>query len=225
MITVVLADDQPLVRIGFAAILGSVPDIEVVGEAADGHEAVSQVRTHRPDIVLMDIRMPGMDGLAATKAIVGDPALAAAHVIILTTFETDEYVSEALRSGAAGFLLKHATPEELVRAVRVTANGEAMLSPGVARRLVTEYARRAKEPVAALAGLTEVTDREREVIAMVGHGLSNDEIAATLHLSIATVRTHLARAMHKLDARTRAELVVIAYETGIVRPGWLNADR
>src|SRR5262245_11364104 len=218
MIRVLLADDQPLVRSGFAAILGGVPDIEVVGEADDGHEAMNQVRAHRPDVVLMDIRMPRMDGLAATRAIAADPALAAVQVVILTTFETDEYVSEALLNGAAGFLLKHCTPEDLVRAVRVTANGDGMLSPGVARRLVTEYARRAKGPVAAPAGLT---DREREAVVMVGHGLSNEEIAATLHLSLATVRTHIGRAMRKLDVRSRAELVVFAYETGLVRPGWL----
>lgn len=224
-IRVLLADDQPLVRSGFAAILRSKSDIEVVGEADDGRDAMDQIRAHVPDVVLMDIRMPRMDGLAATKSIAADPALHNVRVVILTTFETDEYVSEALRSGAAGFLLKHCTPDDLVQAVRVTASGDAMLSPGITRRVVTEFARRAKVPMTTPSGLAELTDRERQVTAMVGQGMDNDEIATTLFLSVATVRTHVGRAMSKLKIRSRAQLVVFAYETGLVRPGWLGDRR
>ncbi|HEY3631886.1 MAG TPA: response regulator transcription factor, partial [Jatrophihabitantaceae bacterium] len=193
--------------------------MQVVGQAADGAEAVSQVREHRPDVVLMDIRMPGVDGLSATRTIVADPALADVRIVILTTFELDEYVFEALRAGATGFLVKHTEPAELIRAVRTVASGEALLSPSVTRRLIAEFADRAKEPPVSTA-LDALTDREREVIAVVAQGLSNDEIAAKLYLSPATVKTHVNRAMAKLAARDRAQLVVLAYEAGLVRPGW-----
>jgi DNA-binding NarL/FixJ family response regulator len=219
MIRVVVADDQGLVRAGFAALVGAQDDMEVVAEAADGATAVELVREFRPDVVLMDIRMPGMDGLEATRVIVADPTLGEVRVVILTTFELDEYVFEALRAGATGFLVKHTEPAELVRAVRTVAAGEALLSPGVTRRLIAEFADRAKEPPASTQ-LDALTEREREVIAVVAQGLSNDEIAAKLYLSPATVKTHVNRAMAKLSARDRAQLVVLAYEAGLVRPGW-----
>ena len=217
MIRVVLADDQQLVRAGFRVLLDAEEGIEVVGEAGDGAAAIELVRAERPDVVLMDIRMPGVDGLAATREITADPSLAAVRVLILTTFELDEYVFEALRSGAAGFLVKHTEPAELVRAVRVVAAGDALLSPSVTRRLIAEFAARPSRgdaPAGALAGLT---DREREVMVLVGHGLSNDEIAAEWVVSPATVRTHVSRAMMKLHARDRAQLVVMAYQHGLVR--------
>jgi DNA-binding NarL/FixJ family response regulator len=219
MIRVVVADDQALVRAGFAALVGAQDGMEVVGEAADGAAAVELVRERRPDVVLMDIRMPGMDGLEATRAIVADPALGEVRVVILTTFELDEYVFEALRAGATGFLVKHTEPAELIRAVRTVAAGDALLSPSVTRRLIAEFADRAKEPPASTR-LAALTDREREVIAVVAEGLSNDEIAAKLYLSPATVKTHVNRAMAKLAVRDRAQLVVLAYEAGLVRPGW-----
>jgi len=215
----VLADDQALVRAGFAALVDAQDDMQVVGEAADGAEAVSLVRELLPDVVLMDIRMPGTDGLAATRAIASDPDLAAVHVIVLTTFELDEYVFEALRAGATGFLVKHTEPAELIRAVRTVAGGDALLSPSVTRRLIAEFADRAKEPPAS-ARLDALTDREREIVAVVAQGLSNDDIAAKLYLSPATVKTHVNRAMSKLAVRDRAQLVVLAYEAGLARPGW-----
>ena len=219
MISVLIADDQALVRAGFRALLDSQPDIEVVGEAADGAEAVSRTVELRPDVVLMDIRMPGVDGLTATRQLMEDNRLADVKVVILTTFELDEYVFEAIRAGAIGFLVKDTEPAELLRAIRAAVAGEALLSPGVTRRLIAEFATRAKDPVGVpeLAGLT---DREREVVALVGEGLSNDEIAARLIVSAATAKTHVSRAMIKLGARDRAQLVVFAYETGLVRPGW-----
>jgi DNA-binding NarL/FixJ family response regulator len=219
MIRVLLADDQALVRAGFAALLDAQDDVTVVGQAGDGAEAVRLATELGPDVVLMDIRMPGLDGLQATRRISADPALAGVRIVVLTTFELDEYVFEAIRAGAAGFLVKHTEPAELVRAVRVVARGEAMLSPGVTRRLVAEFAARAKEPVRD-DGLAVLTEREREVLALVGQGLSNDEIAGRLFLSPATARTHVSRAMTKLQARDRAQLVVLAYESGLVRPGW-----
>jgi DNA-binding NarL/FixJ family response regulator len=221
LIRVVLADDQGLVRAGFRALLDAQDDIEVVGEAADGEAAARLAGELSPDIVLMDIRMPGMDGLAATRRIVDDERSARARVVILTTFGLDEYVFEAIRSGASGFLVKDTEPEELVQAVRVVAGGDALLSPGVTKKLIAEFAARAKEP-RATEGLEELTDREREVLALVAEGLSNDEIGERLIVSPATAKTHVSRAMGKLGARDRAQLVVIAYESGLARPGWLG---
>ncbi|MBQ1109308.1 response regulator [Streptomyces anulatus] len=221
MIRVTLADDQLLVRAGFRALLDAQPDIEVAGEAADGEEAVRLVRELRPDIVLMDIRMPRLDGLAATRLITGDPDLDEVKVVMLTTFELDEYVFEALRNGASGFLVKDTEPEELLRAVRAVVGGDALLSPGVTRRLIAEFAARSKEPTAA-ASLARLTEREREVMALVGIGLSNEEIARRLVVSPLTAKTHVSRTMVKLGARDRAQLVVLAYESGLVRPGWLG---
>lgn len=219
MISVVIADDQALVRGGFRALLDAQDDITVVGEASNGEEAIQLAVNNRPDVVLMDIRMPGVDGLEATRRITQDERLADVHVVILTTFALDEYVFEAIRAGANGFLVKDTEPDELIRAVRVVMTGDALLSPGITRRLIEEFATRAKEPV-ELPGLANLTDREREVVALVGEGLSNDEIAARLVMSVATARTHVSRAMIKLGARDRARLVVFTYESGLVRPRW-----
>ncbi|MEU5731516.1 response regulator [Streptomyces antimycoticus] len=221
MIRVALADDQILVRAGFRALLAAQPDIEVVGEAADGEQALALVREQHPDVVLMDIRMPVLDGLAATRRITEDPALGEVKVVMLTTFELDEYVFEAIRSGASGFLVKDTEPEELLRAVRAVVGGDALLSPGVTRRLIAEFAARSREPAPA-AALAELTDREREVMALVGMGLSNQEIARRLVVSPLTAKTHVSRTMVKLGVRDRAQLVVLAYESGLVRPGWLG---
>ncbi|MFF7656501.1 response regulator [Streptomyces sp. NPDC007983] len=221
MIRVLLADDQILVRAGFRALLAAQPDIDVVAEAADGEQALKEVREHRPDVVLMDIRMPLLDGLAATRRITADPALAEVKVVMLTTFELDEYVFEAIRGGASGFLVKDTEPEELLRAVRAVVDGDALLSPGVTRRLIAEFAARSKEPAPASV-LAELTEREREVMALVGIGLSNEEIARRLVVSPLTAKTHVSRTMVKLGARDRAQLVVLAYESGLVRPGWLG---
>jgi DNA-binding NarL/FixJ family response regulator len=220
MIRVLLADDQALVRAGFGALLDAQDDIEVVGQAEDGEEAVRLAGELTPDVVLMDIRMPGVDGLSATRRIVADERSADVRVVILTTFGLDEYVFEAIRSGASGFLVKDTEPAELVQAVRVVADGDALLSPSVTKRLIAEFASRAKEPVPT-EGLDELTDREREVVSLVGEGLSNEQIAERLYVSPATAKTHVSRAMGKLRARDRAQLVVIAYESGLVRPGWL----
>lgn len=219
MIRVVLADDQALVRAGFRALLDAQDDIEVVGEAGDGDEAVRLARQHRPDVVLMDIRMPGADGLAATRAITGDDRLADVRIVVLTTFELDEYVFEAVRSGASGFLVKDTKPPELLQAVRAVAAGDALLSPSVTRRLIREFAARTRDapPVPQLDALT---DREREVMALVAEGLTNDEIAERLFVSRLTAKTHVSRAMVKLGARDRIQLVIFAYEAGVVRPGW-----
>ncbi|GAA4204212.1 response regulator [Actinocatenispora rupis] len=221
MIRVLLADDQGLVRAGFRALLDAEADVEVVGEAGDGDEAVTLVRRLVPDLVLMDIRMPGTDGLEATRRIAADERLSGVRVVILTTFELDEYVFEAIRCGASGFLVKDTEPAELVQAVRAVARGDALLSPSVTRRLIAEFAVRARQPK-AYPRLSSLTDREREVMALVGQGLSNEEIADTLVVSPATAKTHVSRAMVKLAARDRAQLVVIAYESGLVRPGWLG---
>ncbi len=219
MISVVIADDQALVRAGFRSLLNAQDDITVVGEAGDGDEAVRLAVDLRPDVVLMDIRMPGLDGLGATRHIAGDERLAGVKVVILTTFDLDEYVFEAIRSGANGFLVKDTEPAELLRAVRAVVAGDALLSPGVTRRLIEEFANRAKDPV-ALPDLARLTDREREVVTLVAEGLTNDEIARRLIMSAATAKTHVSRAMIKLHARDRAQLVVFAYESGLVRPGW-----
>jgi DNA-binding NarL/FixJ family response regulator len=219
VIRVALADDQSLVRAGFRALLDAQDDIEVVGEAADGDEAVAVVTATRPDVVLMDIRMPGSDGLAATQRIRDDRRLDAVRVVILTTFELDEYVFAALRAGATGFLVKDTEPIELLRAVRAVAAGDALLSPGVTKRLVEAFARDSREGTSD-AELEVLTKREREVMQLVAHGLSNDEIADRLYVSSATVKTHVNRAMTKLGARDRAQLVILAYETGLVRAGW-----
>ena len=221
MIRVLLADDQLLVRAGFRSLLDAQPDIEVVGEADDGSAAVRLTRELLPDVVLMDIRMPVLDGLAATRQISAETALGAVKVVVLTTFELDEYVFEALRCGAAGFLVKDTEPAELVRAVRAVHGGDGLLSPGVTRRLISEFAARSKEPETGVP-LERLTDREREVVALVGLGLSNDEIAGRLVVSPLTAKTHDSRAMVKLGARDRAQLVVLAYESGLVRPGWLG---
>jgi DNA-binding NarL/FixJ family response regulator len=221
VIRVLLADDQALVRAGFRALLDAQDDIEVVGEAADGEEAVKLARALKPEIVLMDIRMPGMDGLQATQAVADDDMLNEVRVVILTTFDLDEYVFEALRVGASGFLVKSTEPAELVHAVRVVTAGDALLSPGVTKRLVAEFAERAKEPGSTPA-LEALTDREREVMRLVAEGLSNEEIAERLVVSPSTSKTHVSRAMVKLGARDRAQLVVFAYESGLARPGWLD---
>ncbi|GGK72079.1 response regulator [Mangrovihabitans endophyticus] len=223
MIAVLLADDQALVRAGFRALLGAEPDIEVVAEAADGVEAVRLARQTRPDVVLMDIRMPGVDGLEATRRIAAEPELADTKVVILTTFELDEYVFEALRTGASGFLVKDTEPVELLRGVRAVAAGDALLSPSVTRRVIGEFAAGGRGgPAVAPAELAQLTDREREVMVLVAEGLSNDEIAARLVISPATAKTHVSRTMVKLGARDRAQLVVYAYEAGLIRPGWLT---
>ncbi|HZD80551.1 MAG TPA: response regulator transcription factor [Actinomycetota bacterium] len=217
-IGVLLADDQALVRAGFRALLDAQEDIQVVGEAADGDEAVRLATELRPNVVLMDIRMPGLDGLAATRAIAGDERLDDVRVVILTTFGLDEYVFEAIRSGAAGFLVKDTEPAELIQAVRVVAAGDALLSPAITKRLIEEFAARTREP-RPTRDLQPLTDREREVMALVAAGLSNDEIAQRLFVSPATAKTHVSRAMVKLGARDRAQLVVFAYESGLVAPG------
>jgi DNA-binding NarL/FixJ family response regulator len=220
MIRILVADDQMLVRAGFRALLGAEDGVEVVGEAADGEQAVSLTRAQQPDVVLMDIRMPGLDGLEASRRILSDPALADVRVVILTTFETDEYIFEAIRLGASGFLVKDTEPADLIKAIRVVAAGESLLSPGVTRRLIEEFARRAKAPL-TLPGIGDLTEREREVMGLVALGLSNDEIAQRLVVSPATAKTHVSRIMIKLGARDRAQLVVFAYESGMARPGWV----
>ena len=218
MIRVVLADDQPLVRAGFRMLLDAEDDIEVVGEADDGAGALALVRAHRPDVVLMDVRMPNVDGLEALRAISDDDDLAAVKVLVLTTFELDEYVFEAVRLGASGFLVKHTQPAELIRAVHEVAAGEALLSPSVTRRLIQEFAARPVRPDLTPKSMEVLTSREREVVALVAQGLTNEEIATELFLSPATARTHVSRAMVKLHARDRAQLVVFAYQSGLVRP-------
>jgi DNA-binding NarL/FixJ family response regulator len=214
---VLIADDQALVRAGFRALVEAQPDMAVVGEAADGDQALRLAAELVPDVVLMDIRMPGTDGLVATRRIAGDESLTGVRVVILTTFELDEYVFEALRSGASGFLLKDTEPAELLRAIRAVTDGEALLAPSVTRRLIERFAGHpAAKPAPALDMLTE---REREITALVAQGMSNDEIARHLVVSPATAKTHVSRAMQKVGARDRAQLVVFAYQSGLVRPG------
>lgn len=218
MIRVMLADDQQLVRAGFAALLDHEPDIEVVGEAATGREVVDLVRRARPDVVLMDVRMPDGDGLWATAQITGDPRLNGVHVVIVTTFELDDYVTEAIRAGASGFLVKDTDPVELIRSVRVAAAGDALLSPGVTRRLLSRLAASPRPEVAATV-LEPLTEREREVLSLVAEGLSNAEIGMRLFVSPLTAKTHVSRIIAKLGARDRVHLVVIAYESGLASPG------
>ncbi len=219
MIRVLLADDQALIRAGFRLLLSNTDGIEVVAEATDGEQAVELARRERADVVLMDIRMPGVDGLEATRRIAADDSLAGVKVIILTTFESDEYVYQAIRYGASGFLLKDAEPDELIQAVRVVARGDAMMAPSVTRRLITNLAQQPQQLRTDARALSALTDREREVLRLVAAGLSNDEIAARLFLSPLTVKTHVSRIMTKLDAHDRAQLVVISYETGLATPG------
>jgi len=218
-IRVVLADDQALVRGGLRALIEAEPDLSVAGEATNGARAVALVRAQRPDVVLMDIRMPGVDGLEATRQIAAEDALSAVRVLILTTFEVDEYVFAALRAGASGFLLKDAEPAALLHAIRVVASGEALLSPSVTRRVVEVFAAGSAPDAPQASLLAELTEREREVVGLVASGLSNADIAQRLVISPATARTHVSRAMVKLGARDRAQLVVFAYESGIVAPG------
>jgi DNA-binding NarL/FixJ family response regulator len=215
MIRAVLVDDQPLVRAGFRVLLDGEEDIEVVGEADDGVAALELIGALKPDVVLMDIRMPSMDGLEATRRIVADEKLSGVKVVMLTTFELDEYVFDSLRAGAAGFLVKHTEPSEFVRAVRVVAAGEALLSPSVTRRLISEFTSRPS--IAGVGAMELLTEREREVVALVAEGLSNREIAEELVISPETARTHVSRAMTKLNARDRAQLVVFAYQIGLAR--------
>ncbi|WP_433217177.1 response regulator [Microtetraspora malaysiensis] len=217
MIRVLLADDQPLIRMGLRALLSSEPDIEVVGEAADGGEAVAMAADLLPDVVMMDVRMPVLDGIEATRRIAGDPRLATVRVVILTMFELDEYVFRGLRAGAGGFLVKDSDPAQLLQAVRVVAAGDALLSPGVTRRLIAEYAGRVVD-APATPDLDVLTEREREVVALVAAGLSNQEIAERMVVSPATAKTHVSRAMTKLSARDRAQLVVFAFDSGLVQP-------
>lgn len=217
-VRVALADDQALVRAGFRSLLENTDGIDVVGEASDGRAAVELARRVRPDVILMDIRMPVLDGIEATREICADAGLAGVRVIVLTTYEVDEYVFAALRAGASGFLLKDVEPEELRRAVSVVAAGDALLSPSVTRRLIAEYASSPRRAPTDIALLGQLTDREREATALAANGLTNDDIARELVISTATARTHVSRAMVKVGARDRAQLVVFAYQSGLVRP-------
>ena len=219
MIRVVLADDQALIRAGFRVLLSGIDGIEVVGEASDGEQAIGVARSARADVVLMDIRMPGVDGLEATRRIGQDDDLAGVRVLMLTTYENDEYVYQALQNGASGFLVKDTEPAELVHAIRVVAAGDALLSPGVTRRLIADLVSRSRPTRTQPQVLPALTGREREVLVQVAAGLSNDEIGAALYLSPLTVKTHVSRMMTKLGVRDRAQLVVLAYESGLVVPG------
>lgn len=219
MIRVVIADDQQLIRAGFRALLGAEPDIDVVGEAATGADAVARVREHRPDVALMDIRMPGGDGLWATGQITADPDLAGTRIVVVTTFELDDYVAQAIAAGASGFLVKDTEPVELIRSVRIAAAGDALLSPSVTRRLLERISGRLQSTVSPQV-IDVLTDREREVMVLVASGLSNEEIGGRLYLSPLTVKTHVSRILGKLDARDRVQLVVLAYESGLVAPGF-----
>ena len=218
-VRVAVADDQPLVLEGFATVVSRAPDLELVGQAGDGEQAVRVATEVRPDVFLMDVRMPVMDGIEATRRITAGPDTAGVRVVILTTFDLDEYVFSALRAGASGFLLKDAGPERLLDAVRVVAAGEALLAPGVTRRLIEQFARHPEGVVSDGKALALLTEREREVLGLVGRGLSNQEIAERLYMSPATAKTHVVRILSKLNARDRAQLVVAAYESGLVVPG------
>ena len=215
-VSVLLADDQPLLRRGFRMILEAEGDLTVVAEAGDGEEAVERARRHTPDVVLMDIRMPGMDGIEATRRITADPATSAVRVLILTTFDLDEYAFAALRAGASGFLLKDTPPADLLAAIRVVAAGDALLAPGATRRLIEEFTRRPEPAPRPATAPEEITEREREVLTLVGQGLSNTEIADRLHVSLSTAKTHIGRLLMKLSARDRAQLVIAAYDSGLV---------
>ena len=217
-IRVVICDDQKLIRAGFRALLDSAADIEVVAEAEDGRQALEVVQRERPDVVLMDIRMPEMDGLQATRELLALPGLEELRILVLTTFDLDEYVYEALRAGASGFLLKDTEPAQLIEAVRVVANGDALLAPAITRRLIADFARRPDDIGRRPEQLKDLTDREREVLMLVARGMSNDEIAEYLVISPATAKTHVSRIMGKLFARDRSQLVVFAYESGLVEP-------
>ena len=220
MIRIAVVDDEALVRRGLTVLLDREDGVEVVGDASDGHGAVALVRREHPDVVLMDIRMPGMDGLAATRAILGDPATASTRILVLTTFDLDEHVFAAVRAGASGFLPKDTAPDELLTAIRVVAAGDALLSPKVTRRLIEEFVRRAPDAPAALpSGLDQLTERELEVLRAVARGRSNSEIAEDLVVSYATVKTHVSRLLMKLGVRDRAQLVMVAYEGGVLVPG------
>jgi DNA-binding NarL/FixJ family response regulator len=219
-IRVVVADDQALVRSGFLALLRSEDNIDVVGEAANGYEAVKIAKAERPDVILMDIRMPEMDGLEATRLITADPALTAVRILVLTTFDLDAYVHEALRAGASGFLLKDTLPAELLAAVRVVAAGDALLAPSITRRLIEDFVRRPIQPIDD-PRLATLTNREREVLTAVAKGRSNAELADELFMSHATAKTHVSHLLTKFAARDRAQLVVVAYETGLITPGSL----
>jgi DNA-binding NarL/FixJ family response regulator len=217
-IRVAIADDQPLVRAGFATMVGYAEDLELVGEADNGADAVAVARRTRPDVFLMDIRMPTLDGLEATRQITGDPDLAGTRIIILTTFDLDDYVHQALRNGASGFLVKDARPEDILNAVRVVAAGDALLAPSVTRRLIERFTT-TPAPTHPPAELTQLTEREAEVLILVAQGRSNAEIADQLYISLYTAKTHVSRILTKLGARDRAQLVIVAYETGLISPG------
>jgi DNA-binding NarL/FixJ family response regulator len=217
MIRVLLVDDQPLLRSGFRALLDIEDDIDVVAEAADGKAGLALAKEHLPDIALIDIQMPDMDGIEATRLIAADPALAGVHVVILTNYGFDEYVFDALRAGAAGFLVKDNPPEDLLHAVRVAARGDALLAPSITRKLIERYVNQPLHTNTS-TGLQELTNREREAVALVAQGLSNDQIADRMVISPATAKTHISRAMTKVHARDRAQLVVLAYEAGLVTP-------
>lgn len=217
-IRVLVADDQELVRRGFCALIAAEDDLEVVGQASNGSEAIDQAFMTRPDVILMDIRMPELDGIAATKRITSDRRLAGTRVLVLTTFDLDQYVYDALRGGASGFLLKDTAPQQLLDGIRIVAAGDALIAPGITRRLITEFAAR-PGPASEATVLAELTSREREVLAEVGRGRNNAEIAERLFISPLTAKTHVSRIMAKLTARDRAQLVVVAYETGLITPG------
>jgi DNA-binding NarL/FixJ family response regulator len=218
VIRVLIVDDQALVRAGFAVLVESADDLAVVGEAANGAEAVALAAEHRPDVVLMDVRMPVLDGLEATARILADPGAAGTRVLMLTTFDLDEYVFGALQAGASGFLLKDTPPADLLAGIRVVAGGDALLSPSITRHLIEEFVRRPQPGRARPAGLDGLTAREVEVLELVGRGLSNAEIAERLYVSPATAKTHVARLLMKLDARDRAQLIIVAYESGLITP-------